>query len=251
MRWKLGFVSAILLLAGCEEASDVDEETPEIFMMVAASMTDAVNDLQDLYKENHDVEFVVNYGSSGQLRQQIVQGAPADVFLSASLGDVERLADEVEIHASVRLVENQLTLISTPGVEAQLDDWSSLADVELQNIAIGQPNTVPAGQYTMEALENEALWPAVEPNAVYGSDVRQVLTYVETGNADAGFVYHTDALTSEDVIIIDHAPEGSHSPIVYPVAQLTDEEATQDFFEWLQSDEAIAVFEDYGFQGVK
>ncbi|GAJ99620.1 molybdate ABC transporter substrate-binding protein [Geomicrobium sp. JCM 19055] len=219
-----------ILLTGCEEASDVDEENPEIFIMAAASMTDAVNDLQDLYKESHDVEFVVNYGSSGQLRQQIVQGAPADLFLSASLGDVERLEEEIDIRASVELVENQLTLISTPGVEAQLDDWSSLADAELQNIAIGQPDTVPAGQYTMEALENEGLWSAVEPSAVYGSDVRQVLTYVETGNADAGFVYHTDALTSEDVVIIDHAPEGSHSPIVYPIAQLTDEEAAQDFF---------------------
>ncbi|EZH65596.1 hypothetical protein DH09_14935 [Bacillaceae bacterium JMAK1] len=250
MKFKIGFISAILLLAGCGEASDVDEESPEIFIMAAASMTDAVNDLQDLYKESHDVGFVVNYGSSGQLRQQIVQGAPADLFLSASLSDVERLDEEIDIRASVELLENQLTLISTPDVESQLDDWSSLADADLQNIAIGQPDTVPAGQYTLEALENERLWSTVEPNAVYGSDVRQVLTYVETGNADAGFVYHTDALTSEDIVIIDHAPEGSHSPIVYPIAQLTDEEAAQEFFDWLQSDEAIAVFEDYGFQGV-
>ncbi|QQK78803.1 molybdate ABC transporter substrate-binding protein [Salicibibacter cibi] len=253
---------ASLLLGGCnsnensgeENGEEANGEPVELSIMAAASLTDAVNEIQELYQEEENVEFLTNYGSSGQLRQQIMQGAPADLFLSASLSDMEELDSDGAVAESTDLLQNQLTLIATPDAADALNEWGDLPEADLQGIAMGEPEAVPAGSYALEALQNLDMWDSVEDNIINGSDVRQVLTYVETGNTDAGLVYQTDALTSDDIEVVDNAPEESHEPILYPIGLLTEtdeEQAARDFYEFLQTEEALDIFEAYGFEGVE
>lgn len=241
-------------LAGCSPGIDSpgsgqsEAERADISIMAAASLTDALEELKLTYEEQENVELIINYGSSGQLRQQISQGAPADIFLSADISDMELLEQDESVSESIDLLQNQLTLVASPSAAEELHAWEDITREALQGVSIGEPDTVPAGRYARQSLENLNLWEEVEANLIYGSDVRQVLTYVETGNVDAGIVYQTDALTSEQINIIDHAPEDSHDPITYPFGLLNEADGeAQDFYYWLQEDESLDVFESYGF----
>ncbi|WP_054703871.1 molybdate ABC transporter substrate-binding protein [Bacillus sp. JCM 19041] len=248
---KIGYsvIVTCLLLSGC--GTTAEDETPEIMVMAAASLTDALDEIKALYEEKEDVELVINHGSSGQLREQITRGAPADLFLSASLSDMERLGEEDEVYESANLLLNQLVFIATPEAAEDLNEWNDLLSEGIQGIAMGNPESVPAGKYALQAFESLDIWEEIEANTRYGSDVRQVLTYVETGNTDAGLVYETDALTSGDeIVIVDHAPEDTHDPIVYPIGLLEDaaeNAAAAEFYQWLQTDEPLEIFESYGF----
>lgn len=218
--------------------------------MAAASLTDALEEMKPVYEEEHNVKLVINYGSSGKLREQITQGAPADLFLSASSSDMDQLIEKSEVDKSSNLLMNRLVLIATPEVADGLQEVNDLTNDQLQKISIGQPESVPAGRYSKQALESLGLWDELEDRLIYGSDVRQVLTYVETGNADAGLVYETDAKTSSSIEFIEIIPEDTHDPIQYPIG-LLKEAASQDmaveFYEYLQTEEALNVFESYGF----
>ena len=134
--------------------------------------------------------------------------------------------------------------------EKQIQSFADLTKAE--KIALGTRETVPAGQYGVESLQNMKLWSAVESKIVYTKDVRQVLTYTETENVDAGIVYKTDALVSDKVSVVASANEDTHTPIIYPVGVIKDSKhvkEAEDFYHFLQSDEAMKVFEKYGFQG--
>lgn len=132
--------------------------------------------------------------------------------------------------------------------DSPVTGFDNLTDSE--KIALGTPESVPAGAYGKESLTNLSLWDKVKDKIVYGKDVRQVLSYVETGNVDAGVVYKTDALISKKVKIVDETKADTHSPIVYPLGIVKDtkhpKEAKQ-FYDYLQTDEAMKVFEKYGF----
>ncbi|MBS4162258.1 molybdate ABC transporter substrate-binding protein, partial [Klebsiella pneumoniae] len=142
-----------------------------------------------------------NFGSSGALQQQIEQGAPADLFFSAAEDKFDRLVEKGLISKidSVKLLENTLVLIVPKGKAQQVSGFEDLTKSGVEKLAIGTPESVPAGKYAKETLTNLHLWSKVQSKIVYGKDVRQVLSYIETGNADAGVVYRTDALTSDQV----------------------------------------------------
>lgn len=238
-----------MMLAGCGANAD-SPQTEEIHVMAAASLTDALEEMKPTYEEVHNVKLIINYGSSGKVREQITQGAPADLFLSASATDMNQLIENDEMKESSNLLMNRLVLIATPEVADTIQDIDDLTNNQLQKISIGQPESVPAGRYSKQALESLGLWKELEDHLIYGSDVRQVLTYVETGNADAGLVYETDAMTSSSVELITTIPEDTHDPIHYPVGLLKEaasQEAAVDFYDYLQTEEALNVFESYGF----
>lgn len=156
---------------------------------------------------------------------------------------------EEELIESTPLLENQLVLIAVPELADEVQGLDQLVAVDYRHLAIGQPETVPAGRYAKQVLENEDLWDELEERIIYGKDVRQVLTYVETGNADVGLVYATDARNSGDQIVeITTVPAGSHDPIIYPLGLLEASEEAEHFYQWLQQEEALTVFEQYGFQ---
>jgi molybdate transport system substrate-binding protein len=148
------------------------------------------------------------------------------------------------------LVENKLVLIVPQYSTLGLTKFEELTKAEVKQISVGEPAVVPAGQYAQQVLAKLGVWDSVKGKAVLAKDVRTVLTYVETGNVDAGIVYKTDAASSTKVIIAATAPEGSHAPIIYPAAVLAgskNQKAAEEFLAYMAGPEGKAVFEKYGF----
>jgi molybdate transport system substrate-binding protein len=217
----------------------------------AASLKDALAETEAAYKQSHaNVAFSNNFGSSGTLATQIDQGAPADVFLSAAAKPMDELEAKGLIVSGTRrnLLRNSLVLIAP--LDSRLRDFQSLADGSIRSIAVGDPASVPAGQYGRQTLIALHLLDKLNSKLVFAKDVRQVLTYVETGNADAGLVYATDTQASGKVRVVATAPDSSHDPIVYPAAVVKgthSEEAARKFVEYLGSPAARAIFVKHGF----
>ena len=217
----------------------------------AASLKDALAETEAAYKQSHaNVAFSNNFGSSGTLATQIDQGAPADVFLSAAAKPMDELEAKGLIVSGTRrnLLRNSLVLIAP--LDSRLRDFQSLADGSIRSIAVGDPASVPAGQYGRQTLIALHLLDKLNSKLVFAKDVRQVLTYVETGNADAGLVYATDTQASGKVRVVATAPDSSHDPIVYPAAEVKgthSEEAARKFVEYLGSPAARAIFVKHGF----
>jgi molybdate transport system substrate-binding protein len=228
----------------------------EIIVSAAASLTDTMNELIGMYtKVKPDITITPTYGSSGSLQQQIEQGAPVDVFISASPKQVDALAKQGLILEDTRknLVENKVVLI-VPKSAKGITRFTDAATDKIKQIALGEPSSVPVGQYSEEIFTALGILDKVKAKAVYAKDVRQVLTYVEMGEVDAGVVYATDAAISKKITVIATAPEGTHKPVIYPGAVVkasVSPEVAKAFLRWLSSAEASKVFVRYGFSVVK
>ena len=263
MTFIIPFLFFLIFAVSCSNQQNTDQSSKEkntseskdkveLIVSAAASLKDAMEVIQSTYQEeNPEVSLKFNFGSSGSLQQQISQGAPVDLFFSAAEDKFDLLVDEGAIakEDGVDLLGNSLVLV-VPKEEQGIKGFEDLAKAGVDHISIGTPETVPAGKYAKEALENMELWKDVESKAVYAKDVRQVLSYVETGNVNAGIVYKTDALVSDNVKIAASADPATHTPVIYPVGIIKDSkqyEAAKKFYKYLQSEEAIEVFEKYGF----
>ncbi|MGO4106518.1 molybdate ABC transporter substrate-binding protein [Paenibacillus sp. YAF4_2] len=235
------------------EPSQEPVQTVELTISAAASMTDALTDIQKSFETaNPSIKLNFNFGASGALQQQIEQGAPADLFLSAAVKNMTALVDKQLIDSTqqVNLLSNELVVVVPSDGTSVIEKMEDLTNKEVKNIAIGIPESVPAGNYAKKALTNVKLWDALQKKSVQAKDVRQVLQYVETGNVDAGFVYKTDALTSDKVKVAFSVDPASYKTIEYPIgivkATKHMEEADK-FYTYLQSQEALDVFVKYGF----
>ncbi len=234
------------------------QQSETITVSAAISLKDALDELGPMFQvQQHrknggnGTAVTYNYGGSGILARQIEQGAPVDVFFSAAEKQMDELAAQNLIVADTRrdLLGNALVLIA-PGQSTALNSFQDLANPAVKNLALGETSTVPAGMYARQTLEHLGLFAALEKKVVYAKDVRAVLTYVETGNADAGLVYQTDANASKKIRVVAVAPADSHDPILYPAAVLRDSKekpAARAFLEFLQGPDARAVFQKYGF----
>lgn len=257
------FFSTLLLglfLSGCSindqskepEKQKKTDEKAELTVSAATSLQPALTDIKKLFEERYpDVEIIFNFGASGSLQQQIAQGAPVDFFFSAAENHFDTLVEKglIDQEKRVDLIGNEMVLVVPKKSDKEIEAFEDLMKAE--KISIGIPEAVPAGKYAKEILEHLTIWKAAEEKVVYAKDVRQVLTYVETANVDAGVVYKTDALSSTEVKIAAKATEKMHTPIIYP-AGIVKESAhfkeAQLFYEYLQSKEAINVLEKYGFK---
>jgi molybdate transport system substrate-binding protein len=237
-----------LLLAACATRQP---DAVTLSVSVAASLQNAMLEVQAQYQSEHPrVHIQFNFGGSGALQQQIEQGAPADVFLSAATKQMDALAAKGLIVPDTRkdLLVNQVVLIAPRG--SSLKTFHDLSGPGVKVFALGDPASVPAGDYGKQSLQALGVWPAIEGKLVLAKDVRQVLSYIESGDADAGIVYATDARLSTKVQVVAVAPESTHRPIVYPVAVLKQGEGKQaaaDFVRFLFSAPATAIFVKYGF----
>lgn len=237
------------LLGGCRSDNNVP-----LTISVAASLQDSIAEVEAAYKRDHQVEFRNNFGASGTLAREIEEGAPVDAFISAGAKPMDQLESEGLLAGGSRaaLLRNSLVLIAPAG--SGLKGFEELTAKQVRTIALGDPASVPAGQYGKQTLEALHLYAGVQSKIVLGKDVRQVLTYVETGDADAGLVYATDAAISHRVKVVAIAPENSHDPIVYPVAEVkrssneSAKRAVKDFLAFLRSPAAKAIFERHGFR---
>lgn len=222
-----------------------------LMLSAAASLQDAIVEAETAYEHDHaDIDFRNNFGSSGTLAREIEEGAPVDAFLSAASRPMDDLEAKGLIEPGTRrnLLLNSLVLIAPR--DSQLRGFEGLTDKSIRLIAMGDPASVPTGQYGRQTLAALHLFDKLNSKLVLGKDVRQVLTYVETGNADAGIVYATDAQTSGRVRIVAVAPESAHDPIVYPAAVVKtsrNEAAARKFIEYLSSPAAKAIFVKHGF----
>ena len=239
------------LTAGNVQAASEDA-SGDLYVFIAASLSNAMEELQtDFNKEYPDVNIIYNADSSGTLQTQIEEGARCDIFFSAALKQMTALQEEGYIadDASVELLENKIVLIVPNGKEEGYSSFEDIVNADM--IAIGDPESVPAGQYGKEALENLDLWSAVEGKLSLGTNVTEVLNWVAEESADAGIVYATDAASlAEKVTVVAEAPEGSVSKVIYPVAALKDTknpDAAEAFLEFLQTEDALKVFTEAGF----
>ncbi len=261
LAWVSWMLFGVVASVGCSPSTLLGTASPDaqssneaiaLTISAAASLQDAMSMIQLVYEEaNPGVTLTYNFGSSGSLQQQIEQGAPVDIFLSASPKQMDALEKKDLLLEGTRteLLKNSIVLV-TPADKATVSGFEDLDKETVHRLSIGEPDSVPAGQYGKETLESLGLYDTVQSKIVFAKDVRQVLTYVETGNVEAGLVYSSDAERSEQVQIVAVAPDGSHAPIVYPGAVLIDSanpDGAATFLDFLGTAEAIAIFENFGF----
>lgn len=262
-KWGIFFLSLVLSvsLVGCgttnsgtNTGNNVSQAAQkELIISAAASLQNSLTEIQkDYTQKNPGIKLTFNFGASGPLQQQIEQGAPADVFISAGKSQIDTLEQKKLLVKGTRadLLGNDLVLIASK-------DNTSIASVEdltkpgVGKISIGTPESVPAGQYAKDSLTSLKLWDTLQPKLVLAKDVTQVLSYVETGNVDAGFVYRSDAQGSTQAKVVAVVPDSSHKPIVYPAAVIAaskNQQAAEDFLKYLESPDVQQIFAKYGFK---
>ena len=248
-------LTTLLLVIGLPTVTTspvVAQSNTSLLISAAASLKEVLVEIQPLYQQSQpNVNINYNFGSSGTLQQQIEQGAPTDIFISAAKKQVDTLEQKGLLVTGSRniIARNRLVLI-VPKNAVGINSFYSLKDAKVKKIAIGEPRSVPAGQYAQQVLEKLKIWTEVKSKLVFANNVRQVLASVESGNADTGLVYATDAKISNRVKVVVTADEKYHSPIIYPLAVVKRSKnvnAAKEFSQFLSSNQAKAVFKKYGF----
>ena len=226
----------------------------EVHLAAAASLKNAYDDkLIPMFEEKYPgVKVVPTYASSGDLQTQIENGLETDVFMSAANKQMNKLINEslIDNDTNVQLLENKVVLIVPKDSTLNITSFDDLKNVN-GTIAIGDPESVPAGQYAKEVLNNTGLWDTVEPKLSLGASVTAVLNQVSQGSADCGIVYSTDAKSDDGVKVVCEAANGTlKTPVIYPVAitkNATNPDGAKAFLDFLQTQEAKDIFVDYGF----
>jgi molybdate transport system substrate-binding protein len=224
----------------------------DFMVLAAASLTNALGDINKAYQAKTGVTITASFASSSVLAKQIENGLPADIFISADNKWMDYLYDKGKIDNSTRreFLGNTLVLIAPKGesFNATLTKGGKLADAFDGKLCTGETETVPVGKYAKEALQKLGLWDGIKSRVVGTEDVRAALAFVERGECAAGIVYETDARISKKVEVIGTFPEDSHTPIVYPMAMVSQSEEAKAFLDYLSQAEAAKIFAHYGFK---
>lgn len=240
------FLALSLLFGGSASAKG-----PEVLVFAAASTTNALDAIRRSFTRQTGIEVRTSYASSATLAQQIVHGADADLFLSADPKWAEHLAKNNLVAQRCDLLGNQLVIVVPADSRLELKAPDDLLSAAVEHLAMGDPQGVPAGKYARQALQKLGLWERVQTKAVPGADVRQALSYVETGAAEAGIVYATDAAVSPKVRVAAKFSAGLTGPICYPLVltvQGSPKPAAQAFYQSLTGPAAAKVFQKFGFE---
>lgn len=250
--------TAVWVSDGEESGSaEIPAEKVELTILAAASLTDVCDELKERFeKENPSITLNISYGGSGALQTQIEEGAPADVFISAATKQMTALDDEglMDSDSIIQLLENKVVLIVPKESDTSVSSFEDVATEAVTMVGLGEPGSVPVGQYSEEIFASLGILDAVKEKANYGSDVRTVLSWVETAAVDCGVVYATDAYTSQDVTIVCEAPEGSCKRVIYPAGVVAASEHPDEAVAWIafiQSDASMELFESYGFSDAR
>jgi molybdate transport system substrate-binding protein len=253
------FISLLILfLTACSTNMSKEEANQhkkvEITISAAASLNDALNEIKTHFeKTNQQISLLYNFGGSGALKQQIMQGAPVQIFISASKEHFNELSkkDLIDSKNQMDLLSNQLVLITNKRQPIPLKSFDDLQKEGINKVAIGAPASVPAGMYAKQTLQSLGIWEGMHAKLIETKDVRQVLTYVETNSVDAGIVYMTDIKVSDKVKVIAIAPEQTHDPIIYSAGIIKSSAHQKEvslFYDYLHSPTARDIFKKYGFQ---
>lgn len=263
MKKKIGLFSLVTVLLtasliGCgaqKPASTSQKETTEapveLNISAAASLKESMTDIQAEYKKtNPNVTLTVNYGASGSLQQQIEQGAPCDVFISAGQSQMKALDGKSLLLENTKkdLVKNDLVLVGPK--DTSITSISDLTSDKVKKIAVGEPKSVPAGQYADEVFTKLGIKDSISSKLVFAKDVKEVLAWSTSGNVDVGFVYKSDALSNTSAKIIETISDDKHSPITYPIGVIKaskNPDAAKSFEDFLFTDTCKKIFEKYGY----
>ena len=249
--WITLFASLFVLGPSRALAAERDNLSGKLLLLAAASTTEAVDEIRTAFVRLHPgVTIRVSYASSSTLAQQIHAGAEADLFLSASDEWADFLKQKKLVDQQSDLLSNQLVIITSADSTLGIQKPEDLLLAKVRRVALADPSSVPAGKYAKEALTRLGLWESLQVKVAGGADVRQALRFVETGAAEAGLVYATDAAASQGVrVAVKIDPTLSH-PIRYPLVLLkraNENRAAVALYEFFSSPEAIAIFCRHGF----
>jgi molybdate transport system substrate-binding protein len=249
-----GIFAALVVLLGAAHSPAVAEDKT-ITVFAAASMKNALDDIDAAYTAKSGVKITVSFAASSALAKQIEQGAPADVFISADTDWMDYATAKKNINEPTRinLLGNGIVLIAPK--DSEINNVNIAAGFDLAKlagdgkIATGDVKAVPVGKYARAALEKLGAWRAAEPKFAMADSVRAALTLVARGEAVLGIVYSTDAKVEPGVKIVGIFTPGSHPPIIYPVAATTTAKPeASDYLAFLNSTAAKTIFEKYGFK---
>lgn len=246
--WRTLFVSSALALT----MASAPVAAADLVVSAAASLTNAFTEIGKNFEKQHEGTNVLNsFAASDVLMQQIVNGAPVDVFASADQKAMDKAVDADAIDANTRkdFAQNKVVLIVPADNPLKIENLADLDKKDVTRIAYGNPASVPVGRYTQGALEKSGNWETVEKHKILGQNVRQVLDYVARGEVDAGFVFATDAAIMKDKVLVVETLETT-VPVTYPVAIVKgakQAELAQAYEDYLLSDEGQAVLAKYGF----
>ena len=257
----LAGIMAAGMTTGSVQAAAAEDASGDLYVFIAASLSNAMDEIQkDFNEEYPDVNILFNADSSGTLQTQIEEGSRCDIFFSAATKQMDALVDEdlAKKDSVVDLLENKVVLIKPKDGETKVTGFENITDAE--NIALAGED-VPVGQYSREIFKNLGIEDDVNKMEINeGKNVTDVLASVSEGSNEIGIVYATDAASVADKVdIIAEAPEGSlETPVLYPVGLTVDAEASDEeaaaadaFLAYLQTDDAMKVFEEYGFAAYK
>lgn len=242
--FKILLIFSILLIAGCNNS-----KPSEITISCAASLKEVINELiLNFQEENKNIKINVNLGGSGALKNQIIGGAPVDIVFFASQSDLKDLNKKglIEENFHQDILKNRMVI-------AGKEKISKLSNIINHKIAIGNPDTVPAGRYAKQVLENSNLWDKIKEDLIFTKDVRSAMQYVEVGEVDYAFIYMTDAKLMKNSIISYVVPEDYHKPIIYSYGVIKDKNSKEvvKFYEFLKSPKAKSLYEKYNFQMIE
>ncbi|MFY2946843.1 molybdate ABC transporter substrate-binding protein [Achromobacter xylosoxidans] len=247
---KSPILAASLVLAAVWSTS---AHAGDLVVSAAASLTNAFKDVAQAYEKEHaGTKVILNFGASDVLLQQIIKGAPADVFASADQKAMDKAVEEKAVKPDTRIdfAANQVVLIVPTDSKANITALKDLTRDDIKRIAYGNPASVPVGRYTQGALQAAGLWDAVQAKSVLAQNVRQSLDYVSRGEVDAGFVFATDAAVMPDKVkVAVRVP--SQTPVTYPIAVTARDDAAkeaQSFVAYVMSPAGQEILSRYGFQ---
>ena len=253
MRSRLLLLSTLLAtaMALAVAATGCGGERSSITVFAAASLADALQPLGEQFEAEHNTDVLFSFGGSTTLAQQIVRGAPADVFVSAGRVPMDHVESAQLLAAGSRadLLGNALALVGPSG-GVDIAAPEDLLREDVGRIAMADPALAPAGVYTQEALEGLGLWEKLQPKLLYGPDVRTALQYAASGSVDAAVVYATDVAGAEGVRMLWRFPDDSHRPVRYPAAAIADADnlaGAAAFLVFLRTEEALMAFRSHGF----
>ncbi|MDG6244219.1 MAG: molybdate ABC transporter substrate-binding protein [Methanolobus sp.] len=246
-------LTIVLFVSGCTDMGKDQAQKTSITVSAAGSLTEAFTEMEKGFEtENPDIDLVFNFAASGALRTQIEGGAPVDVFASAAQDQMDILASKGLIYNDTRedFVENSVVLIVPKGNEFGIEGMEDLTQHEVKTIAMGNPETVPAGKYAKESMLSAEIWDSVSGKMLMGENVKQVLVYVERGETDAGFVFGTDASSARpgSIEVITSVPVST--PVTYPIAIVSSTRYTEEsrlFIDFVTGEKGRSIMEQYGF----
>ncbi|ENU91263.1 MULTISPECIES: molybdate ABC transporter substrate-binding protein [Acinetobacter] len=241
----------LLSLGMCVMSHGHAQDQDNVTVYAAASLTNVLAEINQQYKKQNNINIKTSYAGSSTLAKQIEAGAPANLFISADVQWMNYLQNKKIINGNdrINLLGNRLVLISPKDRVYHFQMNKSFDPLKAFNgkICTGNTLSVPVGKYAKQALTNLNWWAKLKPSLVETEDVRAALNFVMQRECSVGIVYATDALITNKVSVIAEFPKSTYSPIIYPMGIVNKNAATIKYYQYLQSDEAEAIFKKFGF----